>query len=436
MKLEELEKDIIYKLSEINGELLGNIINKGNNIVYKIDDVEFNRSIRSFYVSYNAIIKSKNSMIINGDKYNKVEGIDGNNRIFISFLDSKSSKVELQLGAYDKFSKAREILYEDIKNNGYTLISSYTGNKNKICIDFKCGHQPQMVSVDNYKAGCRCTLCSCNLVIKGINDVSTTHPHLIKYFVNIEDAYKYSHGSNKRIKVKCCDCGKVKQVTISNLVQYGFSCDYCSKGLKYPERFVISFLNQLVLNGDLDTYKTQLSEKCFDWIIDKKRYDFYFEYNDEQYIIETHGKQHYEYTGFKRTLEEEKENDEIKKQLAFDNGFNNSTYIVVDCRKSELDFIKNNILESNLANIFDLSRIDWRKCAREAESNIIKMACEVKSNNQDITTTDISNMFEINRCTAKEWLKKGNELGWCYYNAKEEKSKSSARVGKANKKII
>ena len=49
-----------------------------------------------------------------------------------------------------------------------------------------------------HNKGCSC--CNGKTIIKGINDVATTHPNVIKYFANIEEAYKYSHGSNKLIK--------------------------------------------------------------------------------------------------------------------------------------------------------------------------------------------------------------------------------------------
>ena len=47
-----------------------------------------------------------------------------------------------------------------------------------------------------------------------------------------------------------------------------------------------------------------------------------------------------------RTLEEEQENDELKKSLAIKNGIKD--YLVIDCRESEMEFIKSNILKSQL----------------------------------------------------------------------------------------
>ena len=48
------------------------------------------------------------------------------------------------------------------------------------------------------------------------------------------------------------------------------------------------------------------------------KYDFYFEHNNESYIIETHGSQHYVEGKFSvikggRSLEGEQENDELKR---------------------------------------------------------------------------------------------------------------------------
>ena len=75
--------------------------------------------------------------------------------------------------------------------------------------------------------------------------------------------------------------------------------------------------------------------------------------------METHGKQHYE-DGFKgcggRTLEEEQQNDKNKYELAIKNGIKQQNYIVIDCSKSDLEFIKNNIINSRLNELFNLNK--------------------------------------------------------------------------------
>ena len=52
-------------------------------------------------------------------------------------------------------------------------------------------------------------------------------------------------------------------------------------------------------------------EKDFEWS-NNKRYDFYVK--EKSCIIETHGLQHYKYTGLKRSLKEEQENEEEQEQ--------------------------------------------------------------------------------------------------------------------------
>ena len=47
-------------------------------------------------------------------------------------------------------------------------------------------------------------------------------------------------------------------------------------------------------------------------------------------------------------------------ELALRNGIDE--YIIIDCRKSNLNWIKNNILDSSLVNIFKLDDIDWELC--------------------------------------------------------------------------
>ena len=40
----------------------------------------------------------------------------------------------------------------------------------------------------------------------GVNDIATTHPEVIQFLVNKEDGHKYSHGSEKKVKIKCLNC--------------------------------------------------------------------------------------------------------------------------------------------------------------------------------------------------------------------------------------
>ena len=73
--------------------------------------------------------------------------------------------------------------------------------------------------------GCSC--CVGKTVVNGINDIATIYPHLVKYFVNIEDAYVHTFGSGDKILMKCPNCGSKKYMTINDLKTNGFS--FCKR---------------------------------------------------------------------------------------------------------------------------------------------------------------------------------------------------------------
>ena len=51
--------------------------------------------------------------------------------------------------------------------------------------------------------------------------------------------------SKKKIEVTCPICGYKKLISPHNLFCQGFSCSKCSDGISYPEKFIMSLLNQL-----------------------------------------------------------------------------------------------------------------------------------------------------------------------------------------------
>lgn len=283
--------------------------------------------------------------------------------------------------------------------------------------------------------GCGC--CKGLTVVEGINDIPTTAPWMVKYFQGgYDEAKMYTCQSNKKITPICPDCGRVKDkpISVNNIFNSkSISCS-CSDKKSYPEKFMFLMLEQIKIKFE--------KEKIFKWCEDK-RYDFYFKYNNEDYIIETHGKQHYK-GGFERiksnrnvkTLEEEQTNDKYKKELAIDNGIKEKNYIVIDCSKSELEFIKQNILDSRLGEVFDLSIIDWLKCEEFALSNLVKKICEIKRDNPYMTSKDIGNIFKVNNNTISSYLKKGSKIwDWISYDGEKERKLGIDNYIKNKKRI-
>ena len=162
-----------------------------------------------------------------------------------------------------------------------------------------------------------------------------------------------------------------------------------SDGVSIPEKFMWNVLKELNIE-----FKTQLNKKDFDWCQNYK-YDFYIP--SLNMVIETHGVQHYEKSNRGRDLEEEQLNDRLKKELALNNNIKN--YVVVDCRKSELDWLKENTIKK-LDNYFDLLNIDWRLVWNNSLKNLVyevkRLVEEGYNNKQIIEILGISEVTVIN----------------------------------------
>ena len=289
------------------------------------------------------------------------------------------------------------------KNKSYVYCCCVCGNIDKI-------------SASNLAEGKGCNVCSGKKVKIGYNDMWTTNPELAKLLADPEDGYKYTQNSHKYVDWKCPNCGNViKNKRIEDINKRRLSCPKCSDKIPYTEKFVFNVLQQLLQSN----FVYQLSKTTFKWC-DKYLYDFYFKINNEEYILETHGLQHYEESPRGRSLKEEQENDKIKKELAIKNGIKPDNYIVIDCRYSELKWIKEHILKSRLNELFGLSKIDWLDCHKYACSSLVKKVCDLW-NNCINSITEISKIIKLSQNTVIKYLKQGKLLNWCEYSPKNNK---------------
>ena len=171
--------------------------------------------------------------------------------------------------------------------------------------------------------------------------------------------------------------------------------------------------------------------------------------NGETLIIENHGGQHGEfiYRGDLLLVKETKgfskrdeiNNDIYKCKLAYESGIDN--YIQSDCTVSDPEYIKHSIESSWLADMFDLSNIDWNKCNEYALKNIVKEVCDYwhkhrEVDKEDIGVIDLAKIFNLSRTTIVDYLNKGTKFNWCNYNGKEENRRSMVKNGKKNGKPI
>ena len=278
------------------------------------------------------------------------------------------------------------------------------------CLKHPDEHKSEQKHICNFTIGQEGSL-NCNQC----NTLSITHPELIKKLVNPEDAFKYSMGSNEKIFIKCLDCGHIKSVTVSDFIRNNYHCDVCSDKLPYNEKFITCLLRQLLD----DDFIIQLSKMNFNWC-DKYRYDNYI--NKIDCVLETHGRQHYEEhkSNCWGTLEEIQENDFDKEWLARSNNIEN--YIILDCRESTMEWIKNSVMASKLPNLlgFKESNIDWLKCHEYGCSSLVKEVCNLWMSGIFDNVTKIMKETKLCRPTVLKYLKQGVKLGWCDYDPKNK----------------
>ena len=288
---------------------------------------------------------------------------------------------------------------------------------------WKCskGHEWE-TSICDRTRGNGCPYCSNYKVLKGYNDIATTHPQYTKCFVNIKDAHTHTYSSNKKVELKCPNCGHTKAMQITTLTHQGFSCDLCSDGVSYPEKLMASILTKL----NIEFIKQMLYNNG------EHKYDFYLpKYNA---ILETHGGQHYRgWCGNEEDFLWQQENDRYKRELAISNGILNENYDEIDCRHSTLEWCKPNI-EKALTNYVDVSILtdeDWKEVDLQAQKSLKIEVCkywkENKEVNSELTTQQVAEVFGVNCVTVQKYLNWGNTNGLCAYNGQEEKKASDKR---------
>ena len=320
------------------------------------------------------------------------------------------------------------------KNIPYVPLEEYKNGNTKI--KWLCHKHPTHIFEMRPRAifdGQGCPYCSGNKLLTGYNDCWTTRPDVANMLKNPEDGYTHFCKSHEKVFWICPNCGNEILKSFDAVTTYGLACPICGDGVSYPEKIVISMLNQLKINF--------IYNKPQSWS-DKKRYDFYL--LDYNMIIETHGNQHYAH-GFSstnsiktkknaRTLEEEQMNDSYKRELAFSN--NIKYYIELDCRESELNYIKNSIINSELNYLFDLSKVDWIQCELDTHKTFFMDVLNYW-NNGIRNSVDIAKLLNLDRHTVQKYLKVAASHSMCDYNPEEGRKNGREKAfALARKKVI
>lgn len=302
--------------------------------------------------------------------------------------------------------KKVKFVHDDIKGELY--LKDYIKENNKIIITYK--------NIDFTVQANSILHCRIQNILSSIL-INDSNKQILPYIDEDYDTIKnLTVCSEKNIKVKCPFCGTLREIVVKDLFRHKkIPCRKCGDGRSYPEKFIYSMLDQLNVDFDCELKKNSNNKEV--------RYDFYL--NDYNLVIEADGMQHFDnkntwYLG----------NDEEKTEILKKDGIE---CIHIDCRYSDMNYIKENILKSKLNTYFNLDLIDFLECHRWACNSLVYIA----GNKYDSGITDLdllSNILHISRKTLRNYLVKAKELGICDFCLDDLKKERSEKCKRAAQK--
>lgn len=342
-------------------------------------------------------------------------------------MKTKDVKYYFEIGEKVKTAKSEFVIRNRRMVSGYSGVSVY--EKQYLCQCQKC-HGEYWKKETDLKNGINnvygfgtCGICSNRVVCTGVNDVATTHPHIACLFKNPEEAKLINSGSREKRAFICPVCGYEKITSIEYVVSKGhICCPQCNDSISYPNKLAHSLLRQLNVECLIPEFHT-------DWA-KNYRYDFSFYKNGIHYLLEMDGGFHFE-ERFGRTAETIKETDDLKTRLAVEN---HCILIRIECKKSNLDYIKKNIEKSLLAQLYDLNSVDWKKIEKDCSTNLLNEIVKYYNNKKFTTLEDISSEFFICPATARTYLKRAASIGLIDYKTFSEEQEEGMRLAVELKK--
>ncbi|MCR6462292.1 hypothetical protein PDJ82_07405 [Bacillus cereus group sp. TH43LC] len=223
--------------------------------------------------------------------------------------------------AAPKKRAAEQSLLNMIQANDHELLSDYINDKEKVLIDFNCGHKAHWISPTHYKQGQGCQECgTIRAAEKKSQPVRDAFISLVESNGHVLLS-EYTHIHDKVLID--FNCGHKPHSLVANSYKHGVRCPHCqeSKG----ERIIREWLEE---NNVIYIAQYRFPN-------DKRKYDFMLPF--ENTVVEIHGLQHYEEIPHYhkeapggKSFKQEQKNDKLKQEFAESLGYN---YIVVDYRE-------------------------------------------------------------------------------------------------------
>lgn len=305
----------------------------------------------------------------------------------------------LRRKTHEEFIEEASKIRPDIK-----IKSKYIKSDEKIDCECEYGHK-WSTRPHHILKGFGCPVCA---HIQSAKNQSLTQEDFEKYVYEINPYIKVDGKYVNRVTRVECHCTLCNHSFTIKPKGARLFCPVCSDGISYPNKFIRSLLEQL----DVSDLKFEYSPK---WV-GRYRYDSYFVYRDKKYIVEMDGGFHYDQYFRDQTPEKVILRDKIKEKLAEQH---NIELIRIDCQLSDKDYIKQNILDSVLSEIFDLSNIDWNECHANSLKSMVKQACDLYE--EGYSSTKIAKKLNCSAGTIMRYLKMGAEISWCNYPKPKKK---------------
>jgi AraC-like DNA-binding protein len=305
-----------------------------------------------------------------------------------------------------RYTKDEFINLLNEKTNNIKLVGDYCGIFS--LTDFQCNKKHTFSAIPhNILDRLSCPVCSGKRIVIGVNDLWTVRPDVAKLLVNKDKGYVYGVGSHQKESFTCPKCHKISDKTISKVVSRGFSCDYCSDGISFPNKMLRYILDNLCVDNIY-----------FEWSpswLKPRKYDGYFELKNKSYVVEMDGGIGHGYKGFYDNNNNGLKIDQEKDNLASQHKIE---VIRIDCNYTDVEtrfeYIKTNLLKSKLSQIVNLSSILWDECLQFALSSNIVKAAELY--NEQYHIEDIARNLKCSRCTVRGWLKQASKINLCDYS--------------------
>ena len=302
----------------------------------------------------------------------------------------------------------------ECRKNGQDVYCDDVYVDSKTPLNFYCSKGHSWTSKPNwiFNGQC-CPYCLNRRVLIGYNDLWTTHKDMAALLKNPEDGYKYTYGSKHKVYFVCPFCGNTIFKSIKEVYSRGLACQRCGDTISYPNKFIRAMLLQLNVKNVIYEYSPS-------WLY-PYAFDNYCEINGLQVLIEADGGVGHGHKVFGSNEVDTAgiERDRLKDNLAKEH---NMYVIRIDCNYQDFNkykYIKKQIINSELVNIFNLAGVDWDKCHSEALSSLVYKSAEIY--NDGFGVGDIARMTGYSGGTICSWLKQAKTIGLCDYNKVESR---------------